>query len=69
LVCRGDERGATALKRELEGDPAFTALDAAERLADRALLPALLALRDRGWAEDAIDQLYLDGAITACGGD
>jgi HEAT repeat protein len=68
LAMRQDPRALAAVQRELEGTPRWEALGAAEELADEQLLPALIALRDSGWAEDDRDEHFLAGAIEKCGG-
>jgi HEAT repeat protein len=65
LAVRGDSRALDAIDRELRGQPAESAVDAAEVLGDSRLEPALRALRDRGWAEDETQLKSLEEAIEA----
>jgi HEAT repeat protein len=68
LTRRGDERALDLVMRELAGDPPRAVVDAARELSDAALLPALKALRDRGWGEGDYEQTMLGEAIERSGG-
>lgn len=66
LATRHDPRALPRVLARLEDDPGNLIIEAAEHLADAACLPALLRLREQGWATDPVDTAKLDAAIAAC---
>ncbi|MGE0818354.1 MAG: HEAT repeat domain-containing protein [Dehalococcoidia bacterium] len=67
LARRGDRRVLPALTRHLaHEDVGNLWVEAAAELGEPTLLPALLSLRDAGWAQDDARPQVLEDAIRAC---
>ena len=72
LARRGDPRAFDAIMAALaseEPEAGNLVVEAAAELADPRLHPALLALRERGWARDDPRPWWLDQAIKRCAPD
>jgi HEAT repeat protein len=66
LARRGDDRALGPILNSLEsGDPGNLIVDAAGKLGDPRLLPALTALKKRGWTDENTPTV-LDDAIRSC---
>jgi HEAT repeat protein len=70
LARRHDRRVMpTLMGRLTRADVGNLWVEAAAELADPTALPALLALRESGWADNDDRPYVLDDAIRACGGE
>lgn len=66
LARRKDPRTSEQLAQRLMANPGNLIVEAAAELGDPALLPALVELRERGWALSNPLPYVLDDAIAAC---